>query len=343
MSIFLDVLRSRPWLLADGATGTNYFEMGLQSGDAPEFWCFAHPERVRQLHRQFFEAGADIVLTNSFGANRYRLKLHDAEHRVRELNREAARLARAEADRAAAATGRTALVAGSMGPTGEIYAPVGPLAVADGAEAFAEQAKALAEGGADVLWIETISSEEELRAAVMGASSAGLPIVATMSFDTNGRTMMGITPGDFARMAMGLTTRPVAIGANCGTGAAELVASVLGITAACPEAVVVAKGNCGIPEFVGGHIHYSGTPEIMADYARLARDAGARIIGGCCGTKPAHLAAMRQALEAHEQGARPSVDEVSLRLGQVSALAQGQAPARAERGQRGERRRRRAH
>ncbi|MGF7162299.1 5-methyltetrahydrofolate--homocysteine methyltransferase [Rhodoligotrophos appendicifer] len=335
MSKFLDLLASRPWLLADGATGTNYFQMGLQSGDAPEFWNVDHPDRVRSLHRQFIEAGADLILTNSFGGNRYRLKLHDAQNRVHELNKRAAELAREEAN----AAGRVVLVAGSMGPTGEIFEPVGPLSIADGADAFAEQARALAEGGADVLWIETISSEEELKAAMEGASQAGLPIVTTMSFDTNGRTMMGITPAAFGAMTAALDKQPAGIGANCGTGAAELVATVLGITAARPDAVVVAKGNCGIPQFVGGHIHYSGTPEIMADYACLALDAGARIIGGCCGTEPKHLAAMRSALEAHKKGDRPSVEEITAKLGEVSALAHGAAPARSEAS---ERRRRRA-
>ncbi len=192
---FLDLLASRPWLLADGATGTNYFDMGLTSGDAPELWNFDHPDRVRRLHGQFVAAGADIILTNTFGGNRYRLKLHDAQNRVRDINVAAAQNARAEAD----AVVRPVIVAGSMGPTGEIFAPVGTLEHHDGVAAFAEQASALAEGGADVLWIETMSAEEELRAAVEGAGEAGLPIVTTMSFDTNGRTMMGITPGLFRR------------------------------------------------------------------------------------------------------------------------------------------------
>ncbi|QPC44433.1 betaine--homocysteine S-methyltransferase [Kaustia mangrovi] len=334
MSRFHELLAERDWLLADGATGTNYFHMGLQSGDAPELWNIDHPDRVRSLHRSFIAAGSDIVLTNSFGCNRYRLKLHAAEDRVAELNGAAARNARAEAD----AVDRPVLVAGSMGPTGEIYAPVGPLDEADGAAAFAEQAQALADGGADLLWIETISSCEELRAAVSGAAVAGLPIVVTMSFDTNGRTMMGLTPEDFAGIASGLEPVPAAIGANCGTGAAELVVAVLAIAAAAPGAVVVAKGNCGIPRYVDGHVHYTGTPEVMADYARLALDAGARIIGGCCGTSPEHLAAMHAALSAHERGPRPSVETIVERLGEVSALSRGEAPpSRAG----GERRRRR--
>jgi 5-methyltetrahydrofolate--homocysteine methyltransferase len=316
---FTEALQSRPWLLADGATGTNYFQMGLVSGDAPELWNFEHPDRVRSLHRRFIEAGADIVLTNSFGGTRYRLKLHNAQDRVRELNIAAAKNARAEADSA----DHPVYVGGSIGPTGEIFEPVGTLPHADGVAAFEEQALALKEGGVDVLWIETMSSEEELRAAVEGASKAGLPIVTTMSFDTNGRTMMGITPAGFGRLTETLPVKPVAIGANCGVGASELVATVLGITAARPDAAVVAKGNCGIPQYVDGHIHYTGTPELMADYARIALDAGAKIIGGCCGTSPEHLAAMRKSLEAYTKGSRPTVDLIEKRLGPVSELAKG--------------------
>ena len=332
---FTEALASRPWLLADGATGTNYFQMGLVSGDAPELWNFEHPDRVRSLHRRFIEAGADIVLSNSFGGSRYRLKLHNAQDQVREINIAAAKNARAEAD----AAHRPVYVGGSIGPTGEIFEPVGALSHEDGVAAFAEQAAALKEGDVDVLWIETMSSEEELRAAVEGAARTGLPIVTTMSFDTNGRTMMGITPAAFGALSASLSVAPVAIGANCGVGASELVATVLGITAARPEANVVAKGNCGIPQYIEGHIHYSGTPELMADYARLALDAGAKIIGGCCGTSPEHLAAMRHSLETYTRGARPSVETIETRLGPVSPLAKGYDTAAAG-AERRERRRR---
>jgi methionine synthase I (cobalamin-dependent) len=316
---FTEALKIRPWLLADGATGTNYFQMGLESGDAPELWNFHHTDRVRRLHREFIEAGADIILTNTFGGNRHRLKLHNDQDKVREVNMAAAALARAEAD----AVARPVYVAGSMGPTGEIFMPVGTMPHEEGVSAFEEQALALKEGGVDVLWIETMSSEEELRAAVEGAAKAGLPIVTTMSFDTNGRTMMGITPKAFGALAASLATQPVAIGANCGTGASELVATVLGITEARPDAAVVAKGNCGVPQYRDGHIHYSGTPELMADYARIALDSGAKIIGGCCGTSPNHLAAMRKSLEAYTKGTRPTIELVEERLGPVSVLAKG--------------------
>ena len=316
---FTEALATRPWLLADGATGTNYFQMGLESGDAPEMWNFDHAERVRSLHRRFIEAGADIVLTNTFGGNRHRLKLHNAQDQVREINVAAAKHARAEADSA----GRTVYVGGSIGPTGEIMEPVGTMSHAEAVKAFAEQAMALQEGGVDVLWIETMSAEEELNAAVEGAASAGLPIVTTMSFDTNGRTMMGITPTAFGALTAALAVQPVAIGANCGVGASELVATVLGISAARPDAAIVAKGNCGIPQYQDGHIHYTGTPELMADYARIALDAGAKIIGGCCGTSPDHLAAMRKSLETYTRGERPTVELIEARLGPVSLLAKG--------------------
>jgi methionine synthase I (cobalamin-dependent) len=316
---FTEALATRPWLLADGATGTNYFQMGLVSGDAPEMWNFEHPDRVRSLHRRFIEAGADIILTNTFGGNRHRLKLHNAQDQVREINIAAAKNARAEAD----AAGRPVYVGGSVGPTGEIMEPVGSLSHDEAVKAFAEQALALKEGGVDAIWIETMSSEEELRAAVEGASQTGLPIVTTMSFDTNGRTMMGITPKAFGAITAALPTQPVAIGANCGVGASELVATVLGISEARPDAAVVAKGNCGIPQYVDGHIHYTGTPELMADYARIAFDAGAKIIGGCCGTSPEHLAAMRKSLETYTRGERPTVEVIEQRLGPVSELAKG--------------------
>src|SRR5690606_7106731 len=165
----------------------------------------------------------------------------------------------------------------------------------------------------------TMSSVDEVTAAVRGATAAGLPYVVTLSFDTNGRTMMGVTPAQFAQLAHELEPRPVAFGGNCGTGASELMAAILNLESAkAPEDVLVAKSNCGIPQFVAGEIEYSGTPELMADYARLALDAGVRIIGGCCGTTPEHVRAMRTALEAHEKGAAPEMATVIAKLGEIS-------------------------
>jgi methionine synthase I (cobalamin-dependent) len=313
------LLAEREWLLADGATGSNLFDRGLQSGDAPELWNVEHPERIADLHRAFVEAGADIILTNTFGGTRHRLKLHKSENRVAELNEAAASLARGEADRVE----RTVLVAGSMGPTGEILEPLGPLTLEDARAAFAEQAAALKNGGADVLWIETMSSVEETEAAVAGARTTGLPVVATLSFDTNGRTMMGITPSELAELHR--RNHLAACGSNCGTGPAELVACMVNLaTASEPTAILVAKANCGIPQFVNGAIRFDGTPELMAEYACLSLDAGARIIGGCCGTTPDHLRVMRLALESHVRGTRPDLATIEARLGAISTGATAQ-------------------
>jgi 5-methyltetrahydrofolate--homocysteine methyltransferase len=209
-----------------------------------------------------------------------------------------------------------------MGPTGELYEPLGPLSIDDGADAFAEQARALAEGGVDVLWIETMSSKEEVTAAVKGAATTGLPIVTTCSFDTNGRTMMGLTPADFVAFVHELDPKPVAYGANCGVGAPDLAVTVLQLAAASqPGDVIVAKGNCGIPFFEEGHIRYNGTPELMAEYAKVVRDAGAKIVGGCCGTSSDHLRAIRDALEHHQPADKPTVDSIVARLGQLTSKA----------------------
>ncbi|HJP06102.1 MAG: methionine synthase I [Acidiferrobacteraceae bacterium] len=315
-NILANLLAERDWLLADGATGTNYFSMGLQSGDAPELWNRVYPDRVAQLHREFVSAGADILLTNSFGGSAYRLKLHQAQDQVTELNAAAAQIAREVAD----AAGRPVLVAGSVGPTGEILQPVGALGAEDAQAAFAEQASALAQGGADMIWLETMSSKEELQAAGAGAAQCGLPVVATMTFDTNGSTMMGVPPAQLVDIYRETVPRLAAFGANCGVGAADLVGAVLAMRRRISDAdVLVAKANCGIPQFVDGEIRYSGTPELMAEYARLALDTGARIIGGCCGTTPTHLAAMHQALVSHKARSIPELDAVVASLGPVAA------------------------
>lgn len=318
---FTQLLSERPWLLADGATGSNLFDVGLMSGDAPELWNTEHPDRIAALHQSFVDAGADILLTNSFGGTVYRLKLHNAQSRMAELNTLAAQIARRVAD----ASGRMIAVAGSMGPTGEIMEPIGPLTFDEAKAAFAEQALALKAGGVDVLWIETMSSREEVEAAVAGAGVAGLPIVCTLSFDTNGRTMMGISPSDFSGIEKGLSPRLAACGTNCGVGASEVVACIHNLAQSMgPEVVLVAKGNCGVPQYVDGAICYNGTPEIMALYARMALDAGARIIGGCCGTSAKHLRAMREALESHTRGPAPTLEDINTRLGEVSNGARAQ-------------------
>jgi 5-methyltetrahydrofolate--homocysteine methyltransferase len=331
-----DLLETRDWLLLDGATGTNLFDMGLMSGDAPELWNIEQPEKIRALHDGFIGAGSDVILTNSFGGSACRLKLHAAEGRVFELNKAAAEIARGCAD----AAGRPVIVAGSVGPTGEILEPVGSLTHAEAVAVFAEQIRGLLAGGVDILWGETISSEEEFRAFAEACALLDAPYCCTLSFDTAGRTMMGVTSAAYAGMAASLANPPLAIGANCGTGSSDLLRTVLGITEAAPGGLTIAKGNAGIPKFVDGAVRYDGTPEVMAEYARLARDAGARLIGGCCGTRPEHLVAMRAALEGHTPGARPGLEEIVARVGAFTSASDGtEAPE--EGAPEGRRRRRR--
>ncbi len=316
---FSDLLAEKGVLLADGATGTNLFNMGLMSGDAPEMWNTEHPDKIIALYRGAVDAGSDLFLTNSFGANASRLKLHGAEKRTHELARVSAELGREVADTA----GRRVIVAGSVGPTGEIMEPVGTLSHTSAVEMFHEAADGLKAGGADIGWLETISAPEEYRAAAEGFTLAGLPWVGTMSFDTAGRTMMGLTSAGMVDMVEELDPAPLAYGANCGTGASDLLRTVLGFTAKGGSLPIVAKGNAGIPKYHEGHIHYDGTPELMATYARLARNCGASVIGGCCGTMPAHLELMREALDTTPKGAPPELEEIVAALGAFSSDSDG--------------------
>lgn len=329
------LLSERDWLMADGATGTNLFNMGLESGEPPEFWNVDRPDNIRSLYRNAVEAGSDIFLTNTFGGNASRLKLHNAQSRVHELNRVGAALGREIAD----ASGRKVVVAGSVGPTGDIFEPMGTLTHALAVEMFHEQAEGLKAGGADVLWVETISAPEEYLAAAEAAERADMPWVGTMSFDTAGRTMMGVTSASMAALVGKMARPPLAFGANCGVGASDLLRTVMGFVATGSAVPVVAKGNAGIPKYHDGHIHYDGTPALMGSYAVLARDAGARIIGGCCGTMPEHLRAMRRALEETPPGPTPSLEEIAAKLGAFSSASDGTGddapPKRERRGRRG--------
>ena len=330
------IIAKKGWCVADGATGSNFFGRGLEAGYPPDLWCVEKPEEVLWLHGAFLEAGADIILTNSFGANAPRLKLHKAQNRVAELNAAAARLAREATRQHCEDTGRKAVVAGSVGPTGELFEPMGTLTHTDTVAFFAEQANALAEGGAEVIWIETMSSLEEVAAAAEAARATGLPVCATLTFDTARRSMMGVTPADFAQFAaeIGLDMA----GANCGVGPAELMDSTQGLIAAGIEIPVVAKGNCGIPQYVDGAIHFHGSPELMAQYALYARDAGPTIIGGCCGTTPEHVKAMVSALDTTPRGAL-DIEAMTAALGiPWSALVETQANGGGEK-RRGRRRR----
>ena len=279
-------------ILADGAMGTMLFAAGLQFGDPPETWNLAHPDVVRRIQRGYLEAGSRIVLTNTFGGNRLRLRLHGLQDRVDELNRTAAILLRNEVRSA----GGDALVAGDIGPSGEIVAPLGTLDYEEAVDVFREQAASLVAGGVDVIWIETMSDLNEMRAAIQGVREAapGIALVATMTFDTRGRTMMGVSPEDAVRHldAWGAD----AVGGNCGNGPDELIPVIARMHEAAPDVVLVAKSNAGMPELVDMQAVYRASPETMATTALEMQQAGARIIGACCGSSPDHLRAMAAAL-----------------------------------------------
>ena len=318
--ILASLLNERGYLIADGAMGTNMMACGLPAGRPPDFWNIDGQEHVSWLHRSFIDVGADIILTNTFGSNPCRLKLDKAEDRTREVNLAGAKLARAAAD----ISDRTVIVAGSIGPTGEMMEPFGSL-TADAAEStFYEQAKVLAEGGVDIIWIETIFAFDELAAAIRAGQMTGLPVVSTMTFDTASRTMMGDTPEKALEFSHTFEPRLAAFGANCGAGPAMLIDTLARLCdAAKEEDVIISKGNCGIPQMIDGEIVYSGTNKVMADYARLARDCGAKIIGGCCGTTPERLRAIVNALDRYEPKAAPSQSEIEEALGPIKVPSQG--------------------
>lgn len=291
-SILADLIAEREFLVVDGATGTQLMAAGLEAGDAPERLNLDRPEAVHGLHESYVNAGADIVLTNTFGGSRYRLKLHKLDDRVVELNREAARHARHVVDQAT----RRVLVAGSIGPTGELIAPLGSLDGADAAAAFAEQATGLRDGGADLLWIETMSSIEEIEAAVRGVRSVcDLPIAVTLSFDTAGRTMMGVTGTQAATRLLELDV--AAFGANCGNNLPDTEAALAEMVAVAGATPVISKANAGIPHWHGTELVYSGSPDVMGAHAHRVRSAGVSVIGGCCGNDPSHIAAIRGVLD----------------------------------------------
>lgn len=321
-------------LVADGGMGTSLFEMGLQAGSTPEVWNVEHADRVEKVHAGFIEAGSDIILTNTFGGTRARLDLDGAGDRVVELNHAGVEVARSAAQQ----TGRDVVVAGSVGPTGRLFQPLGELSHADGVELFTEQVTALATAGADVIWIETLSSTEELTAAVEAAETTGLPVVSTMSFDTHGKTMMGLPPSDLARWWADHENRPTAIGANCGVGPADVVVAVAEMRAADPDRVLVAKANCGVPQMIDGTLWYPTSSEDMSAYAELALDAGARIVGACCGSIPDHIAQIRAVVDTYEPREGVDPTEISARLGgSSSASTETRLPRRNRRSRRASR------
>jgi len=288
MNRFLELLEQRRVLVADGATGTNYQVMGLPLGTAPEEWLFEAPEQVVALHQAFVEAGSDLILTDTFGATPLRLQHTSLAGRVRIVNMRAVELARE-------AAGDRALVAGSMGPTGHLFEPLGPLTRDECVDNYEQQAGALTEGGVDLLVLETFFALDEALAAVEGTRRASdLPLVVSFSFDQGTRTMMGLSPADVVEAFVPLGI--AAVGANCGKSletADAVAAELLEQAGATP---VWVKPNAGVPKIVGDAVVYEADPETLATHARRYTEQGARIVGGCCGSTPEHVAAIARAV-----------------------------------------------
>lgn len=276
----------RPVLL-DGAIGTLLQDRGLSDGAPAELWNLENPEAVRAVHEEYAQAGARLLTTNTFGGTRPRLDMHGLGDRAVEVNRSAAQLARSVADE------HGLLVAGDLGPTGELLAPLGTLTHAEAQALFAEQLTALVEGGIDLVLVETLSDLAEADAALAAARQVapGLPVAVTMSFDTNLRTMMGVRPGDaVAHLA---AAGAAAVGANCGRGPDEMeVIAAEMAQARAGGVLLVAQSNAGLPQVVGDHFEYDATADDLAAHANRLAELGIDLIGGCCGSTPAHIAAM---------------------------------------------------
>ena len=288
MPSFVDLLAERTVLLADGATGTNYQNMGIEPGVAPEEWVFDAPERVLELHRRFAEAGSEIVLTCSFGGTSLRLADERLAGRAVEVNRRAAELARE-------AVGDDRLVAGSLGPTGHLTEPLGPLTRDLAVATFAEQARALADGGVDLLVLETFFSLDEGLWALEGITSVSdLPLVVSYSFDQGTKTMMGLSPTQVVEAFAPLGI--AAIGANCGKSLDDTDLIVAELVEAANGLPLWVKPNAGVPRMVRDSVVYDAGPDDLAAHIKGYVDRGARVVGGCCGSTPEHIAAIARAL-----------------------------------------------
>jgi len=291
MEDILSRLKSERVIVADGAMGTMLQAAGLPIGASPEGWLLENPDAVRDVQSAYVEAGSDLILTCTFGGTRTRLERAGLADRVAEINRRAVEIAREAAD-------GKAYVGGDIGPLGELLAPLGTIAYEQAVEIFAEQAAPLAEAGVDVLYIETMSDLNEARAAVEGAQrvASGIPVTATLSFERGGRTNMGVRPEQAAEalLEMGVD----ALGANCGATLEMTEGAVARMHEVAPQAILIAKPNAGLPRMVNRETVYDASPEDMADYARRFVALGARIVGGCCGSTPAHIAAIAQAVRS---------------------------------------------
>ncbi|MCX7045037.1 MAG: homocysteine S-methyltransferase family protein [Candidatus Sumerlaeota bacterium] len=278
-------------LISDGAWGTFLQQKGLKPGQCPELWCVERPQDVLDIARSYIEAGADMIETNSFGGTRFKLKHYGLEGRAAELNEAAARISRA-------AAGEDRWVIASMGPTGKVLM-MGDVSEEEIYDAYKEQAMALAKGGADGLCIETFSATDEAAVAVRAArENTSCEVICTFTFERSPkgefRTMMGITPAQAALAAVEAGAH--IIGTNCGNGFERMIDIVAEMRGACPEAPILVHANAGRPRNIGGKDVFPDTPEQMATLAPALVKAGAQIIGGCCGTTPAHIQAIKQAL-----------------------------------------------
>ena len=292
-----DLLDGGGVVLGDGAMGTLLQTRGIEPGGAAELWNVDHAETITAIHTEYAEAGARLVTTNTFGGTSARLALHGLEDRVHELNLAGARIAREVADRF------DGWVLGDVGPSGELIAPIGVMEPDDVKAMFVEQIAALVEGGADVILVETMSDLTEVEAAVGAAAEVApdLPVAATLTFDTHGHTMMGVSPERAADALASLGARIV--GGNCGNGPHEIGPVMTQMAHRRPTGVhLIAQSNAGMPRLHGAEFHYDGTPEVMAEYAVQMRELGVGVIGACCGSTPAHVAAMRAALDLAPTG-----------------------------------------
>jgi homocysteine S-methyltransferase len=282
----------------------------------------SRPALVAEVHREYIEAGSNVIQTNTFGANRYKLSAHGQQDKVVEINQAGVELAH----RVVMATFKDVLVAGDVGPLGVRLAPFGRVQPEQARQAFAEQIQALALAGADLLILETFSDLLELREAVLAARHAcDLPVVASMTFTRDDRTLLGDSPAKVAR-ALAESGADV-IGVNCSGGPAQIWRILRQMRQAVPETPLSAMPNAGWPEQVGGRIMYPANPEYFGEYALAFCEAGAALVGGCCGTTPAHIAAMRSALDSLPQGCGPAVSELAMPAEAEEALEQAEGPS----------------
>jgi 5-methyltetrahydrofolate--homocysteine methyltransferase len=275
-------------VIFDGAMGTMLQQAGLKGGECPEAWNLDKPEYIKDIHKGYLEAGAMVIETNTFGASPVKLKEYGLENKTAEINKRAAQLAQGVA-------GGKALVAGSVGPTGLMMEPFGPATFEDFYQAFAIQVGSLAEGGVDLILFETMSDLSEIRAGILAAKeNTKLPIFCSMTFDKNGRTLMGIGPETAAYVLEALGVD--AIGANCSTGPKELLA-IMERMAAVTSLPLIAQPNAGLPILRGDKVVYDETPANFGAYANQFVQKGVGIIGGCCGTTPEHIRQLSRALD----------------------------------------------